>query len=83
MSPRKQVSKLGKLHPKRNPNATVGGGAGLAGGELVVELLSSAGVHVSTPIGVAIAAGLCWLGLMIGKSGLKGLAGLIWHGSDN
>lgn len=82
MSPRK-VSTLGKLHPKRNPNATVGGGTGLAGGELVVQLLDYAGVHASTPIGVAIAASLCWLGLMIGKGGLKGLAGLIWHGSGH
>lgn len=82
MSPRKKVSALGKLHPARNPNATVGGGMALAG-ELVVETLNAAGVHVSATVGVAIAAGLCWLGLMIGKDGLKGLAGLIWHGRDN
>ncbi len=74
---------VAQLHPKRNPNATVGGLTGLGGGELVVEALDQVGVHLTAGEGVAIAAGLAWLGLMIGRKGIRGLIRALWDGNGS
>lgn len=63
-----------------HPNATVaGGGAGL--GVVVVWLLGNVfHVEVSAETGAAVAGGVAAFALLVGRHGIKGLAGLIWHG---
>jgi hypothetical protein len=66
-----------------HPNAVAGlaGGAGL--GTLLVWILNKyAGADLPPEAATAIAGAVGALVLLIGKRGLKGLIGLVWHGDQ-
>jgi hypothetical protein len=66
---------------RRNPNATVGAG----GGFLAVFITWLAGNvfhwNISAEGGAIIAAAISTVALVIGREGIKGIAGIVWNGS--
>jgi hypothetical protein len=66
----------------QHPNATVAAVSTFGGGELVVELLDELGVHISAPVGVAIAGGIATVALFVGRKGLRGVWNLIVNGTQ-
>lgn len=68
---------------KENPNAVVGGTAGIGGGTLVVWLLGVAGVDMTPEVGALIAGALASAALVIGRKGVRGIARAVWRGADS
>lgn len=67
---------------KENPNAAAAAGSGVGGGVVVVWLLGLAGVTVSAVTGAAIAGACATVFLFIGRRGIRGVARMVWRGSD-
>lgn len=64
-----------------HPNATVGLTAGSGGGALLAWLLDGAlGWNVPPVACAAIAGGVAGLALLIGRSGIVGIARHLWYG---
>lgn len=64
-----------------HPNAFVGGLSGVGGGELVLTLSHQLGWDISAGWAVAIAGGLSYLLLYIGKNGFAGAWAVVKHGT--
>lgn len=70
------------MTPTKNPNALVGGLAGLGGGQFVVNVAQWLGWHISTGWGLTIAGGATYVVLFVGRSGFKGVWNLLKYGTD-
>lgn len=56
----------------KNPNALVGGIAGIGGGQAVVNVASAFGWDISTGWALTIAGAATYVALFIGRNGLVG-----------
>ena len=65
----------------KNPNAVVGGAGGAGGGALVIYILGLFKVHVDVYAAGLIFTAVSSAVLWIGRDGLKGIIGSVWHGS--
>jgi hypothetical protein len=64
----------------KHPNASVAVGSGSGLGALVVWSVGLGGLVMPAEIGAVIGGGVAGVALLIGKEGIKGLIGIIWHG---
>lgn len=65
----------------KNPNALVGGVAGIGGGQIVVNLASACGWDISTGWALTIAGAATYVVLFVGKNGLVGVWNLLKFGT--
>jgi hypothetical protein len=63
-----------------HPNAAVGGSTA-TGALVVVWILGRVGVTLTAEEGAVIAGAASTLALLIGRNGVKGVVGMVWHGS--
>ena len=63
-----------------HPNASLAGGTGGIGVLAVWLLNKYAGASLGPEAGAAITAGLATVALVIGRKGIKGIAGWVWRG---
>lgn len=68
---------------RNNPNALAAAGSGIGGGTIVVWLLGLAGLSITPVAGAAIAGVCATVFLFVGRKGLRGIARIIWRGSED
>lgn len=66
----------------KNPNALVGGIAGIGGGQVVVNIADAFGWNISTGWALTIAGAATYVVLFIGRNGLVGCWDVLKFGTD-
>jgi hypothetical protein len=64
-----------------NPNAVIGGGSGIAGGLLIVQVFNWFGYDLDAGTGAVIAGVVSLVVLFIGRNGIRGAIRKIWKGA--
>lgn len=65
-----------------NPNAAVGGISTVGGGEAIVNIAKLFGWSISTGWGIAIAGGIAYVVLFIGRNGITGAWNVMLRGNS-
>jgi hypothetical protein len=65
---------------ERHPNASIALGSGAGLGPLIVWSVGLTGTAMPAEVGAAFGGALAALFLLIGRGGVRGLAGWVWRG---
>jgi hypothetical protein len=66
----------------KHPNASVALGSGSGLGALIVWVVGLGGVMMPAEVGAVIGGGVAGVALVIGRRGIIGLMGVLWHGDQ-
>lgn len=66
----------------RHPNASIALGSGAGLGPLIVWSVGLSGTPMPAEVGAAFGGVLAALFLLIGRGGIRGLAGWVWRGES-
>jgi hypothetical protein len=66
----------------KHPNASVALGSGSGLGALIVWVVGLGGVVMPAEVGAVIGGGVAGFALVIGRRGIIGLIGVLWHGDQ-